>query len=81
MRLIFSFFFFVWVAASSCSFCTRLLQDTPQGLTMLFLCRHVVHATCVSGAEQLPLSLMPFSSFPGLDGGGAGRGLSGSIAL
>lgn len=50
---------------------------------MLFLCRHVVHASCVSGAEQLPLSsLMPFSTtFPGLGGVGAGKGLSGSIAL
>lgn len=78
---LFFFFVFVWIATSLCNLCARLLQDTPQGLTMLFLCRHVVHATCVSGAEQLPLSLTPFSSFPGLDGGGGGRGLSGSIAL
>lgn len=67
--------------ATACNLCSRLLHDTPHGLTMLFLCRHVVHASCVSGAEQVPLSLTPFSTVPDLNGGGAVRGLSGSIAF
>lgn len=67
-------------AKSVCSLCSRPLQSTPQELIFLFLCRHVVHASCVSGGDNLPLPpdpilrhLEPESS--------ATRGLSGSIAL
>jgi len=78
-------FFFIpsslfYLAATTCKLCARLLQDTPQALTMLFLCRHVVHASCVNGAENLPVMSTPFSTFLSLNGGAA-RGLSGSIAL
>ena len=70
--------FFMHAAKSVCSLCSRPLQSTPQELIFLFLCRHVVHASCVSGGDNLPLPpdpilrhLEPESS--------ATRGLSGSI--
>ncbi|CAA7259453.1 unnamed protein product [Cyclocybe aegerita] len=61
-----------------CTVCSKSLQDTPQTLTLLFLCRHVVHATCVSGGEYLPLPVDPILRT--LEGG-ASRGISGSIAF
>ncbi|KAF9476712.1 vacuolar protein sorting-associated protein 41 [Pholiota conissans] len=64
---------------SRCKFCKRSLQDPPQSLTLLFLCRHVVHASCVSGAESLAL-LTPQASFSPFDGKQS-RGISGSIAF
>ncbi|KAF8180219.1 vacuolar assembling protein VPS41 [Pholiota molesta] len=40
---------------SRCKMCRLPLHDSPHALTFLFLCRHVVHAACVSGAESLAL--------------------------
>ncbi|KAF4619821.1 hypothetical protein D9613_004777 [Agrocybe pediades] len=63
---------------SVCKICSRTLHDTTS-LTLLFLCRHVVHASCVDGAENLPLQTPdPFlSSITG----SSSRGISGSIAM
>ncbi|KDR84343.1 hypothetical protein GALMADRAFT_237137 [Galerina marginata CBS 339.88] len=67
-------------STSKCHVCGRPLADTPNALVLLFLCRHVVHATCVSGTEHIPLPTPdPFMS--SLDGSGdASRGITGSIA-
>ena len=70
----------IYAAKSTCSLCSRLLQSMPQELILLFLCRHVVHASCVSGGDNLPLPPDPILRH--LEpGGSAARGLSGSIAL
>ncbi|KAJ7699646.1 hypothetical protein B0H17DRAFT_1049120 [Mycena rosella] len=61
--------FFV-TAKTACPICSRSLQETPQGLVVLFLCRHVVHAACTRGGDRLP------PPEPGAD-----RGLSGKIAF
>jgi len=37
-----------------CPICTLPLQQHPQGLVLLFLCRHVVHAKCARGGDGLP---------------------------
>jgi vacuolar protein sorting-associated protein 41 len=67
-------------AKSVCSLCSRLLHTMPQELIFLFLCRHVVHASCVSGGDNLPLPPDPILRH--LEpGNSAARGLSGSIAL
>ncbi|KAF8887029.1 vacuolar assembling protein VPS41 [Gymnopilus junonius] len=61
---------------SLCKVCGRTLQDAPNPVVFLFLCRHVVHASCVSGAENLPLmSPEPLLST------GLGHGISGNIAF
>lgn len=52
----------------------------PQELIFLFLCRHVVHASCVSGGDSLPLPPDPILRHLGPENSAA-RGLSGSIAL
>ena len=71
---------FIHVAKSVCSLCSRLLLNTPQELIFLFLCRHVVHASCVSGGDNLPLP--PDSLLRHLEPGSFGtKGLSGTIAL
>ena len=68
------------IAKSTCSLCSRPLQSMPQELILLFLCRHVVHASCVSGGDNLPLPPDPILRH--LEpGSSAARGLSGSIAL
>ncbi|PPQ94822.1 hypothetical protein CVT25_007459 [Psilocybe cyanescens] len=69
-------------ATTQCKLCLLPLQDAPPSLMFLFLCRHVVHATCVSGAEDIPLPTPDpyFSASSGLDGG-MSRGISGAIAL
>ena len=65
-------------AKSVCSLCSRPLQNLPPELIFLFLCRHVVHASCVS--ENLPLPPDPILRHLEL-GSSAARGISGSIAL
>ena len=71
---------FIHVAKSVCSLCSRLLLSAPQELIFLFLCRHVVHASCVSGGDNLPLP--PDSLLRHLEPGSFGtKGLSGTIAL
>ena len=63
---------FLEIGKSVCSLCSRPLRSSPRELIFLFLCRHVVHASCVSGGDDLPLPP---------DASSAARGLSGSIAL
>ncbi|RXW18809.1 hypothetical protein EST38_g7044 [Candolleomyces aberdarensis] len=80
-------------AKSKCPVCGEpLLLHSPLGetgvaatssLTLLFLCRHVVHAHCASGGNHLPLPTDPILRGIGY-GGDSGRGtggISGTIAL
>ncbi|TFK43987.1 vacuolar assembling protein VPS41 [Crucibulum laeve] len=69
---------FFLTAKTKCPICTRTLQENPQGLVLLFLCRHVVHATCANGGDHLPIQSDPV--LRGM-GGSPGRGISGSIAF
>ncbi|KAF8165888.1 vacuolar assembling protein VPS41 [Crassisporium funariophilum] len=69
---------FLLSAKSICKLCSRPLHDTAHAITLLFLCRHVVHATCVSGGEQLPLP--PDPVLRSLEGNSA-RSISDSIAF
>ncbi|KAG6812138.1 hypothetical protein H0H92_004137 [Tricholoma furcatifolium] len=66
-------------AKTECLVCSRSLQEDPQSLLLLFLCRHVVHAHCTDGGDQLPLQPDPALRVVGL--GGNALGLSGKIAL
>lgn len=36
-----------------CPLCTELLRRSPQDLLLLFLCRHIVHASCIDGTDNL----------------------------
>jgi hypothetical protein len=66
------------LATTPCDICGKPLQDAPRpALAILFLCRHVAHATCVTGAENLTTP----DYFVTGDGISASRGISGSIAL
>ena len=67
-------------AKAKCPICTLPLQQSPQSLVLLFLCRHVVHAACCSGADDLPSQPDRVLASVGM-GAGADRGLSGKIAL
>ncbi|KAF8885807.1 hypothetical protein BD779DRAFT_1532495 [Infundibulicybe gibba] len=71
---------FFLTANTCCPICSRPLQDTPQGLNLLFLCRHVVHATCASGGDQLPDQPNPMLREIGL-GPVSARGVNGKIAF
>ncbi|KAI6097461.1 hypothetical protein F5141DRAFT_459754 [Pisolithus sp. B1] len=37
-----------------CPLCTDPLRRSPQDLLLLFLCRHIVHASCINGIDNLP---------------------------
>lgn len=41
-------------ATAPCLLCAEPLQRSPQDLLLLFLCRHVVHANCIDGVDELP---------------------------
>ncbi|EMD40305.1 hypothetical protein CERSUDRAFT_121110 [Gelatoporia subvermispora B] len=59
-------------AKTPCPICSLPLYQTPNTLTLLFLCRHVVHAHCVGRAEE----------FADLDYASGGyQRISGRIAL
>ncbi|KIJ69735.1 hypothetical protein HYDPIDRAFT_120723 [Hydnomerulius pinastri MD-312] len=45
---------FFFGARAQCPLCTEPLQRSPQDLLLLFLCRHVVHANCIDGVDDLP---------------------------
>ena len=66
------------IGKTPCLICTLPLRQTPQSLVLLFLCRHVVHARCVSGGENLPRQ--PDLALASVIMGGAARGVSGKIA-
>ncbi|KAI6017010.1 hypothetical protein BKA83DRAFT_347458 [Pisolithus microcarpus] len=39
---------------AACPLCTEPLRRSPQDLLLLFLCRHIVHANCINGIDDLP---------------------------
>ncbi|KAH0840325.1 hypothetical protein J3R83DRAFT_1341 [Lanmaoa asiatica] len=45
---------FFFGAKAPCLLCDEPLQRSPQDLLLLFLCRHVVHANCIDGVDDLP---------------------------
>ncbi|KAF8555539.1 vacuolar protein sorting-associated protein 41 [Imleria badia] len=45
---------FFFGATAPCLLCAEPLQRSPQDLLLLFLCRHVVHANCIDGVDDLP---------------------------
>ncbi|KAI9569265.1 hypothetical protein HD554DRAFT_2092425 [Boletus coccyginus] len=45
---------FFFGAEAPCLLCAEPLQRSPQDLLLLFLCRHVVHANCIDGVDDLP---------------------------
>ncbi|KAJ6544053.1 hypothetical protein B0H19DRAFT_956201 [Mycena capillaripes] len=71
---------FFLTAKTECPICSRSLQETPQALIILFLCRHVVHAACTSGGDHLPQQPDPALRGVGMADSMA-RGLSGKIAF
>ncbi|KAF8211727.1 vacuolar assembling protein VPS41 [Mycena galopus ATCC 62051] len=71
---------FFLTAKTTCPICSRSLQETPQALVILFLCRHVVHAACASGGDNLPEQPDPALRGVGMADSVA-RGLSGKIAF
>ncbi|KAJ7731006.1 hypothetical protein DFH07DRAFT_157899 [Mycena maculata] len=71
---------FFLTGKTTCPICARTLQENPQGLIILFLCRHVVHAACTSGGDQVPPQPDPALRGVGMADGMA-RGLSGKIAF
>ncbi|TDL30074.1 vacuolar assembling protein VPS41 [Rickenella mellea] len=66
-------------AATPCPICNLPIYSGPQSLALLFLCRHVVHATCVRGGDNLPQRPDPVLS--NLSSGGPNYGLAGKIAF
>jgi vacuolar protein sorting-associated protein 41 len=64
-------------AKALCPICARPLQENPQGLLLLFLCRHVVHASCAMPSDVLPS--LPDPALRAMET--ASRGFSGKIAL
>ncbi len=65
-------------AKTTCSVCSRSIQETPDSLVILYLCRHVVHATCLSGSDRLPPRPDPVLRSAGLLG--SAREINGKIA-
>lgn len=72
------------IAKTLCSICDGPAQQNKQGFLILFLCRHVVHASCIStsmggieGGAEFMKSLEPFL-YDGLNGR---KGISGNVAL
>ncbi|KAH9848839.1 vacuolar protein sorting-associated protein 41 [Lenzites betulinus] len=65
-------------AKTPCPICSLPLSQPPQGLGLLFLCRHVVHAHCVDHGEELPHQ--PDPTLVGMGLGGQ-PGLGGKIAF
>ncbi|KAF8076857.1 vacuolar assembling protein VPS41 [Lyophyllum atratum] len=70
---------FFLTAKSICPVCSHALQENPQSLLLLFLCRHVVHSHCASGGDQLPHQ--PDPALRGVGMGSAALGVSGRIAF
>lgn len=74
-------------AKTECPICNKPMQDNLQGLVMLFLCRHVMHVSCVRGRyagggenNGLMRGLESYFEESGFTGGGR-RGISGSVAM
>ncbi|KAF9449029.1 vacuolar protein sorting-associated protein 41 [Macrolepiota fuliginosa MF-IS2] len=74
---------FFLTAKMKCPVCEKLLQENPQSLLVLFLCRHVVHASCVSddaGGSGTLESFLGDIGF-GTGSGGGRKGIGASVAL
>ncbi|KAF6748944.1 vacuolar protein sorting 41 [Ephemerocybe angulata] len=75
-----------WLSATSkCPVCSEPLHQQTSAcgassLTLLFLCRHVVHASCASGGNHLPLPTDPMMRGIGY-GAEPGRKISSTIAF
>ncbi|KAF8237909.1 vacuolar assembling protein VPS41 [Tricholoma matsutake] len=70
---------FFLTTKSACPICMQLLQQTPQALILLFLCRHTVHASCVDGSDWVPPQ--PDPVLQGIGRLDVGRAISGKIAF
>ncbi|KAL1735575.1 hypothetical protein EV714DRAFT_243652 [Schizophyllum commune] len=46
---------FFLTGKSTCPVCEKSLQNNAQGIVILFFCRHVAHASCVDGGDNLPV--------------------------
>ncbi|KAL9713219.1 Vacuolar protein sorting-associated protein 41 [Leucoagaricus gongylophorus] len=78
---------FLLTAKTECPICNRPMQGNLRGLVILFLCRHVVHLSCVRGRDigegessSLMRSLESYLGESGFTSGGR-TGISGSVAL
>ncbi|KAF8676121.1 hypothetical protein AX14_005017 [Amanita brunnescens Koide BX004] len=69
---------FSLTAKTTCAVCSRSIQEIPSSLVILYLCRHVVHATCLSGSDRLPPRPDPVLRTAGLLG--SAREINGKIA-
>lgn len=65
-------------AKTLCPVCLLPLHQLPHGLVLLFLCRHVVHADCVSETCKLSQQLDQHPMGMGI---GSHTSISGRIAL
>lgn len=70
---------FFLTGKSVCPVCNGQLQELPQGVVLLYLCRHVVHARCVQGGDNIPSQ--PDPVLRGIGMGSAERGINGKIAF
>lgn len=37
--------------STACTICDKSVKETSQGTILMFLCRHIVHGTCITGVE------------------------------
>ncbi|KAI9069075.1 vacuolar protein sorting-associated protein 41 [Trametes sanguinea] len=65
-------------AKTPCPICSKPISQPANGLLLLFLCRHVVHAHCVDRGDELPHQPDPTLVELGI---GGQPGLSGKIAF
>ncbi|KAF7301087.1 Vacuolar assembling protein [Mycena indigotica] len=75
---------FLLTGKSICPMCTQPLVETHQRLVILFLCRHVVHASCTSGGDRLPPQPDPVLRGAGMADSSpysVARGINGKIAF
>ncbi|KAL1748674.1 hypothetical protein HDZ31DRAFT_79534 [Schizophyllum fasciatum] len=70
---------FFLTGKSTCPVCEESLQNNSRGVVILFFCRHVAHASCVDGGDNLPVFGDTVLRNVGL--GSAMRGMSGKIAF
>lgn len=69
-----------FAAKTPCPICNKPIGQMPHSLSLLFLCRHVVHADCVDH-DDAELPHQPDPTLVGMGIGGQQPGLGGKIAL